>query len=140
MLLLQEALSFVAGLLQRVTSSVNGGLASQALAGTAAASPSSPAASTRSAPSASSPSSFQDVEVAISLLYELGEGAPEETLKPVGGALGALAAALMQAPLPAARHRLVALAVLETYVRFFRILQVKRRGLVLWQVTETLGY
>lgn len=112
-----ETLSFVAGLFQKVTSSING----NATASQAAASPSSPT-STRP-PSAAPPASFQDVEVAVSLLYELGEGAPEEALKPDGGALGALAAALMQAPLPAARHRLVALAVLETYVRFFRIMQ-----------------
>ena len=57
------------------------------------------------------------------LLYELGEGAPEEALKPDSGALGQLAVALMQANLPCARHRLVALAVLETYVRYSRVLQ-----------------
>jgi hypothetical protein len=118
------------------------------------------------------------------LLYELGEGAPDEALKPDSGALGQLAVALMQvcvaggggggwwrvagggwrrvalplripspvtgllfspkwrpassdlvnrlippllssdqANLPCARHRLVALAVLETYVRYSRVLQ-----------------
>lgn len=61
--------------------------------------------------------------MAVILLYELGEGAPEEALKPDSGALGRLAVALMQANLPAARHRLVALAVMETFVRYARVLQ-----------------
>lgn len=34
----------------------------------------------------------QEVEVAVTLLYQLGEGAPEETLKPGSGALGQMAA------------------------------------------------
>jgi len=33
----------------------------------------------------------QDVELAITLLYQLGEGAAEETLKPGSGTLGQLA-------------------------------------------------
>ncbi|GAX84343.1 hypothetical protein CEUSTIGMA_g11765.t1 [Chlamydomonas eustigma] len=66
---------------------------------------------------------FQEAEMAVVLLYELGEGAPEEALKSDSGALGQLAVALMQANLPSARHRLVAMAVLETYVRYSKILQ-----------------
>lgn len=34
---------------------------------------------------------LQDVELAVTLLYQLGEGAAEETLKPGSGALGQLA-------------------------------------------------
>ena len=34
---------------------------------------------------------LQDTELAITLLYQLGEGAVEETLKPGSGALGQLA-------------------------------------------------
>lgn len=34
---------------------------------------------------------MQDVELAITLLYQLGEGAAEETLKPGSGTLGQLA-------------------------------------------------
>ncbi|KAG2493435.1 hypothetical protein HYH03_008254 [Edaphochlamys debaryana] len=68
---------------------------------------------------------WQDVEVAVSLLYELGEGAPEEALKPEGGGLAGLALGLVQAgPAGAwARHRLVALAALECSVRYSRVLQ-----------------
>ena len=39
---------------------------------------------------------LQEVEIAVVLLYELGEGAPEEALKADSGALGQLALALMQ--------------------------------------------
>mmetsp|Transcript_5354 Transcript_5354/g.11718 ORF Transcript_5354/g.11718 Transcript_5354/m.11718 type:complete len:1077 (-) Transcript_5354:655-3885(-) len=70
-----------------------------------------------------SEATFQEAELAVVLLYELGEGAPEEALKPDSGALGQLALALMQATLPAAQHRLVTLAVLETYVRYSRVMQ-----------------
>ncbi|GIL47531.1 hypothetical protein Vafri_4333, partial [Volvox africanus] len=68
---------------------------------------------------------WQDVEVAVSLLYELGEGAPEDAFKPDTGGLATLALALVQrGPQPGvARHRLVALAVLESCVRYSRVLQ-----------------
>jgi hypothetical protein len=36
------------------------------------------------------------VEVAVQMLYELGEGAPEEALRPNSGALAQLVLALMQ--------------------------------------------
>ena len=41
-------------------------------------------------------SSPQEAEIAVVMLYELGEGAPEEALKPDSGTLGQLAVALMQ--------------------------------------------
>lgn len=65
----------------------------------------------------------QDTELAVSLLYELGEGAPEEALKPGTGELGQLALGLMQTDVPASGHRLVALALMESYVRYSRVLQ-----------------
>ncbi|KAK9827309.1 hypothetical protein WJX81_002974 [Elliptochloris bilobata] len=65
----------------------------------------------------------QEVEVAITLLYQLGEGAPEETLKPGSGALGQMAAGLMGADVPAGAHPLVAAALLETVIRYLRVLQ-----------------
>ncbi|CAL8470725.1 g10267 [Coccomyxa elongata] len=72
----------------------------------------------------SQPSSeFRDSELAVSLLYELGEGASEEALKASSGALGQLALGLMQTDVPASGHRLVALALMETYVRYSRVLQ-----------------
>jgi exportin-T len=111
---------------------------------------------------------MQEAELAVSLLYELGEGAPEEALKPDSGALWQLAlgasvcalqflaqrckelactgsshvdesqalcsilflrlyvrrcvlvAGLMRTDVPACSHRLVALALMETYVRYSR--------------------
>ena len=39
------------------------------------------------------------------------------------GALAQLAAGVMQAEPPSAKHRLVALALLETYVRYWKVLQ-----------------
>ncbi|KAL4444906.1 hypothetical protein ABPG77_003956 [Micractinium sp. CCAP 211/92] len=65
---------------------------------------------------------WQDVEVAVSLLYQLGETAPEADMKPGSGVLAQLAAGVMQAEVPAVKHRLVALALLETYVRYSRVL------------------
>lgn len=68
---------------------------------------------------------FQEVEIAVSMLYELGEGAPEEALKPGSGALGQLALLLLGsgAALPRGRHRLVALAAMEAAVRYARVVQ-----------------
>ncbi|KAL3158478.1 hypothetical protein ABBQ38_010710 [Trebouxia sp. C0009 RCD-2024] len=66
---------------------------------------------------------WQDVELAISLLYQLGEGAAEETLKPGSGALGQLATGLFAGEVPAGHHRLVVAALLETYVRFSKVMQ-----------------
>ena len=57
------------------------------------------------------------------MLYQLGEGAPEETLKPGSGALGQMAAGLMGADVPAGAHPLVAAALLETVIRYLRVLQ-----------------
>jgi exportin-T len=68
---------------------------------------------------------FQEVEIIVTLLYQLGEGASEEYTKPGCGVLGQMAAALMQAQLPHARHRLVALAVLEASVRYCRVIQAR---------------
>ncbi len=69
---------------------------------------------------------FQDSELAVSLLYELGEGAPEDELKP-GGGLGQLVLLLLARcdDLRAGSHRLVALALLETVVRYLRLLQAE---------------
>lgn len=90
--------------------------------------------------------------MAVTLLYEAGEGANEEMSKPGCGSLGQLAlgerpfpsqmrpfaflslerktqeddarvfAALMQVDAPSANHRLVSLALMETYVRYNRVL------------------
>ena len=47
------------------------------------------------------PHAMQDVELAITMLYQLGEGAAEETLKPGSGALGQLATGQSSPQLPA---------------------------------------
>jgi exportin-T len=65
--------------------------------------------------------SWQDAELALGLLYQLGEGATDDDLRP-GTGLALLAAAVVQAD-PSPRHRLVALALLETYARYWRVLQ-----------------
>lgn len=49
----------------------------------------------------------QEVEMVITLLYELGEGAPEEALKPETGGLAAAVVGFAGARLPSATHRLV---------------------------------
>ena len=74
---------------------------------------------------------FQDVEVAVTFLYEIGEGAPEEALKPgaaaagVGVSLAQLVLVLLSrgAHVPSGDHRIVSLAVMETAVRYCRIVQ-----------------
>lgn len=64
--------------------------------------------------------SWQDAELALSLAYQLGEGASEEALRPGSGPLAALATGIMRADVPAVltSHRLVALALLETCARY----------------------
>lgn len=110
-----EALNFVASKLQAVLAASN---ASSTL-GSSAASNSS-GNSTCSAAVAGA--GFQDTEVAVTLLYELGEGAPEDSLKAGSGGLAQLVLMLVTRgdQLPAGQHRLVALAVLETCVRYCR--------------------
>ncbi|CAK0782799.1 hypothetical protein CVIRNUC_005994 [Coccomyxa viridis] len=66
---------------------------------------------------------FKDAELAVTLLYELGEGASEEAMKPGTGALAQLAQGVMQMKVPASHHRLVSLAIMETFVRYNRVLQ-----------------
>ena len=72
-------------------------------------------------PDAGGGAAWQDVEIALSLLYQLGEGAPEEALRPGSGMLAQLAGGLFGADVPAASHRLVALALLECYVRYAKV-------------------
>ena len=66
---------------------------------------------------------WQDVELPLSLLYVLGEGAPDEALKPGEGHLAVLAAAVVTTNVPSVNHRLVALALLETCARYTKVLQ-----------------
>eukprot|EP00898_Chlorokybus_atmophyticus_P004220 jgi/Chlat1/479/Chrsp103S00979 len=68
-------------------------------------------------------SSARDVEAAIMLLYQLGEGMAEEALKAGSGALADMVGALVSATVPCHIHRLVAAVYLETVVRYVRFLQ-----------------
>lgn len=122
-----EALQFAAGKLQAVMAAAGsspaaaGGTLANGLtqAGGAAA-----AAAGGSKSRSASSGKFQDTELAVTLVYELGEGAPEDALKPDGGLAQLVMLLLDQAAvLPAGQHRLVALAVLETCVRYCKLLQ-----------------
>jgi hypothetical protein len=142
---LPDAVAFVAGLLQRA---VAGEALAQAAAAAAAAADGGASGEGGAAAAASASSfqntnnlptpapCFQDVEVAVTLLHELGEGAPEQALRPSAVAaaaaagdpnaapLGALVLSLLTNPhpLPHGRHRLVALAVAEATARYCRVL------------------
>ena len=65
------------------------------------------------------PVSWQEVEAAVMLLYELGEAMPDEVAKVACGKFEASVLAAMAANMPHQRHRLVAGALLECYVRYF---------------------
>ena len=64
---------------------------------------------------------MQEVEIAITCLYELGEGMVDQIGEAQCGAFRPSVQLLMTAPIPHARHRLVAGAVLESYVRYVKV-------------------
>ena len=55
--------------------------------------------------------------------FQLGEGISEEALKAGTASLGTLALALLQRDIPCVQHRLVCLMVMETVVRYGKVLQ-----------------
>lgn len=117
-----EALQFAAGKLQAVLAAAGSSSAAVAngiCSGAAAAQPGG------GKQDGSGSSGFQDTELAVTLVYELGEGAPDEALKPGSGGLAQLVMLLLDqaATLPAGGHWLVTLAVLETCARYYRLLQ-----------------
>jgi exportin-T len=123
-----EALQFAAAKLQGVLASAGSSTAAAAAASGLANGLGSAAGGSKSGAAGSSSSGrgkFQETELAVTLVYELGEGAPEEALKPGSGGLAQLVMLLLDqaAALPAGQHRLVALAVLETCVRYCKLLQ-----------------
>jgi exportin-T len=67
--------------------------------------------------SACAAASWQDVEAALMMLYELGEAMLDEVGKSGCGKFAADVLAVMAAELPHQAHRLVASALLECYVR-----------------------
>lgn len=66
---------------------------------------------------------FEDVEAALVLLHVLGEGVTEESLKPGGGLLEKMVAALLSTNVPCHSHRLVAMVYLETVTRYVKFVQ-----------------
>eukprot|EP00879_Flechtneria_rotunda_P017634 GHRR01018485.1.p1 GENE.GHRR01018485.1~~GHRR01018485.1.p1 ORF type:complete len:825 (+),score=308.84 GHRR01018485.1:604-3078(+) len=124
----REALNFVAGKLQAVLAA-DGSSGNGLSNGSATAAGAVAGALKANGIAGSVP--FQDSELAVTLVYELGEGAPEEALKPSSGTLVQLVLLLLaQAEsLPAGRHRLVALAMLETCVRYCRVLQQEQSAI-----------
>jgi exportin-T len=130
-----EALQFTAGKVQAVLAAaaaagaVGSPVAAAASVGLANGVACSPAAAEGRGPSSSR---FQDTELAVTLVYELGEVAPEEAMKPGSGGLAQLVMMLLDpsAPLPAGQHRLVVLAVLEACVRYSRLLQQQPAALL----------
>lgn len=120
-----EALQFVAAKLQAVLASAGSSSGAAAASGMANGLSAGTAAGGSKSGAAGSSSKFQDTELAVTLIYELGENAPEESLKPGSGGLAQLVMLLLDqsALLPAGQHRLVALAVLETCVRYCKLLQ-----------------
>lgn len=123
-----EALQFAAAKLQGVLASAGSSTAAAAAPSGLANGLGSAAGGSKSGAAGSSSSGqgkFQETELAVTLVYELGEGAPEEALKPGSGGLAQLVMLLLDqaAALPAGQHRLVALAVLETCVRYCKLLQ-----------------
>ena len=74
------------------------------------------------APPPAPPPSEAEVEIALVLLHALGEGAPESDVQ-ADGSLGQLAGLVAAGPVPhAASNGVVALAALETVVRYHRVL------------------
>jgi exportin-T len=139
-LVFSEALRFTGQLLQLVldgsSNSSSGGAGSGGASGSQAAGLGTPAAANGTPVKAAAANGtpavrWQDVEVAVTCVYELGEGAPEEALKPGSGDLGQLALLLMSrgAQLPCGQHRLVALATLEVTVRYCRVLQQQQSAI-----------
>ena len=87
----------------------------------------------------SAKSSWQDVELALSLLFHLGESASEESVKPGSGPLAALVAGVLRSEIPAAHHRLVALALLEICARYVKVVAQQAGTLMQPAVALFLG-
>lgn len=66
---------------------------------------------------------FEDAEAAIMLLYVLGEGLGEESLKPGSGIMEEMVSIFLSAQMSCHSHRLVALIYLETVTRYVRFVQ-----------------
>lgn len=58
----------------------------------------------------------------VTFLFELGEACTEEVQKAHCGELGPLVALLMDSSIPHSNHQLVAIVVLEVFVRYAKVL------------------
>ncbi|GBF91404.1 exportin [Raphidocelis subcapitata] len=125
---LGDALAFVGQQLQAVAqhaAAANGGAAAAAAANGGGSGGAGGSGSPTRRGGGGGGCTFQEVEIAVAMLYELGEGAPDDSLKPGSGALGQLALLLLGGggALPRGRHRLVALAAMEAATRYARVVQ-----------------
>ncbi|OEL21909.1 Exportin-T [Dichanthelium oligosanthes] len=71
----------------------------------------------------SAEASVEDVEVALTLFYRLGEAVGEEEIRTGTGLLGELVPMLLAARFSCHTHRLVALVYLETVTRYMKFMQ-----------------
>ncbi|KAK3125675.1 hypothetical protein QOZ80_7BG0608280 [Eleusine coracana subsp. coracana] len=71
----------------------------------------------------SAEASVEDVEVALTLFYRLGEAVGEEEIRTGAGLLGELVPMLLSARCSCHTHRLVALVYLETVTRYMKFMQ-----------------
>ncbi|GJN11050.1 hypothetical protein PR202_ga29210 [Eleusine coracana subsp. coracana] len=71
----------------------------------------------------SAEASVEDVEVALTLFYRLGEAVGEEEIRTGAGLLGELVPMLLSARFSCHTHRLVALVYLETVTRYMKFMQ-----------------
>ncbi|CAD6217137.1 unnamed protein product [Miscanthus lutarioriparius] len=71
----------------------------------------------------SSEASVEDVEVALTLFFRLGEAVGEEEIRTGAGLLGELVPMLLSARFSCHTHRLVALVYLETVTRYMKFMQ-----------------
>lgn len=67
--------------------------------------------------------SFEDMEVALALFYQLGEGISEEALKPGSGVMAEMTAVVITSNIPYHSHRAIALLYLEIVVRYVRFIE-----------------
>ncbi|EFJ23763.1 hypothetical protein SELMODRAFT_174640 [Selaginella moellendorffii] len=71
----------------------------------------------------SSGTPFEEVEAGITLLYCLGEGVPESSLKADTGDLPEMLGAILTMTVPGTSHRAVAIVFLETVIRYVKFVQ-----------------
>eukprot|EP00210_Caulerpa_lentillifera_P004301 g4104.t1 len=72
---------------------------------------------------------FQDVEILLTAIFELGEACTAFMQQPGCGPLAALVLPLIQSNVPNARHQIISIALLELYGRFHKVPILNQHGL-----------